>query len=72
MKLTTTEDDELILCYQQGFKDELNGSGSIEYPTFIKNRAYKIGANHALLGDDNRNFDNLSNEQILMIIKVLR
>lgn len=62
-------DKELLEWYYKGFSDELYGNASVVSDTEIKNRAYNIGANHAILGDEVTSFDSLSKEQILKIIK---
>ena len=64
-----TTDKELLQLYYKGFSDEMNGTSSIERDKPIEVRAYEIGANHAMLGDEVRSFDSLSEEQILKIIK---
>jgi hypothetical protein len=60
-------DKELLDWYMKGFHDELRGTTSS--PEGDQLRAYKIGALHAEMGDDNRSFDNLSDKEILKIIK---
>jgi hypothetical protein len=63
-------DKELIQWYYKGFKDELNGCSTImSQDNFLELRAYEIGANHAALGDEIKSFDNLTEEEILKIIK---
>ena len=63
------EDETLLKWYMKGFRDELKGSSSIiddDNPLYLK--AYKLGAGHAIVGDDVRSVDYLSNEEILKII----
>lgn len=65
----TTDKELLQWCYR-GFKDELNGGSNImSQDNFLELRAYEIGANHAILGDEVSSFDSLTEEQILKIIK---
>lgn len=61
---------ELLEMYMKGFSDELNGSlleNEIGGDLYLK--AYKLGSQHAILGDDVRSFDYLTEEQILKLIK---
>lgn len=62
-------DNELLDYYMWGFTDELEG----EQPTFFKDdladKAYRLGRDHAIIGDDVRSVDYLSNEEILTQIK---
>lgn len=62
-------DRELLEYYLKGFNDELNGSSSTLPNNTLITKAYTIGANHAVLGDDTRSFDYLIDEEILKIIK---
>ena len=62
-------DNNLIKWYKKGFSDELNGTTSIESDNKIENKAYNIGATHAIIGDDVKSVDYLSNDEILEIIK---
>ena len=62
-------DKELLEFYMLGFNDELNGTSSVVPNSTLLTKAYTIGANHAVLGDDVRSFDYLTDEQILKIIK---
>ena len=64
-------DKEILQIYRQGFIDELY---NIKNPPkeFTPKRAYELGQTHAELGDETKSFDRLTDEQILMIIKVLR
>lgn len=59
------KDKCLLKTYMQGFKDELDGK-SEEWnsnPLFLK--AYKLGRQDAIIGDDVRNLDYQTNEEIL-------
>lgn len=49
--------------YMKGFKDELNNEA-----VNCDSKAYKLGALHAIIGDDNFNIDMLSDEDILIMI----
>jgi hypothetical protein len=62
-------DEELLTCYMKGFKDELYGTSTEVYDVELKNRAYRLGAQHAIIGDDVRSVDYLTNEEILKMIK---
>lgn len=62
-------DKELLKWYMKGFKDELNGTSTVESDNPLENKAYKLGALHAEIGDDVRSVDYLSEEEILYIIK---
>ena len=59
----------LLEWYKKGWEDELYGSSSVVPNNTLITKAYNIGSNHAVLGDDVRGFDNLSEEEILKIIK---
>lgn len=61
---------EILDIYIKGFDDELKleyknpyTKGSVEF------HAYDLGSLHAIVGDDCRSVDYLSNEEILNIIK---
>ena len=62
-------DKSLLEWYVKGFKDELNGTSSIESENRIENRAYMIGALDAVCGDDVTSIDRKSDEEILTLIK---
>lgn len=68
LKIMTT-DKELLEWYYKGFDDELDGNLNITEDESLESRAYQIGANHAMFGDEVSSFDSLSKEQILKIIK---
>lgn len=61
-------EENLLKWYHIGFKDELNGTSSVIGDQHLL-KAYQLGATHAILGDDNRNFDYLSNAEILKEIQ---
>lgn len=58
-------EDKLDL-YMEGFNDELYNKISQEK---MKIKAYRLGSLHAIIGDDVRSVDNLSDEEILKLIK---
>lgn len=60
-------DKELLEWYIQGFKDELLEEDRNVPKEF--DRAYRLGQSHAIIGDDCRSVDYLSNEEILKLIK---
>jgi hypothetical protein len=61
--------DNLLKWYMKGFNDELKGSSTIESENKIEMIAYKLGAEHAIIGDDVSSIDNLSNDDIIKMIK---
>jgi len=63
-------DDKLIEWYMKGFNDELNGTSSTESDNEIENRAYRLGAIDALVGDDVRSIDYKTREETLNYIKL--
>lgn len=64
----TVKDTELLEWYNQGWKDEMYGSSSTVPEDRLINKAYNLGAAHALLGDDIRSVDYLLDEEILKMI----
>lgn len=63
-------DKKLLEWYYKGFKDELWGSTTTESNEPIENVAYRLGAAHAIIGDDIRDVDYLSKKEILKLIKI--
>ena len=59
---------ELLYYYFRGWKDELYGSSSVVPEDVLITKAYNMGANHAILGDEVKNVDYLSDEEILKMI----
>ncbi len=63
-------DKYLLELYMTGFSDELEDEYDI---TRIKNteedKAYRLGSSHAIIGDEVRSVDKLSNDEILKLIK---
>jgi len=64
-----TTDKKLLEFYMLGFNNELNGSSSVLPNDTLITKAYTIGANHAVLGDDVRSFDYLTDYELLKIIR---
>jgi len=62
-------DENLLIWYMKGFKDELNGSTTVESNYELENIAYKLGAQHATMGEGLRSIVYLSDKQILKLIK---
>ena len=61
---------DILKLYNQGFKDELDGKfDQAKVNPNIDGRAYNLGSLHAIVGDDCRWVDNLSDEQILEFLK---
>lgn len=60
--------NDVLITYSQGFYDQLNNISIKEYTDPIFNKAYKLGKKHAILGDDNTDFDYISKEEILKLI----
>ena len=64
-----TKDEVLLDYYVKGFHDELWGT-SRAVPIDVEiTTAYDLGCLHAIVGDDVRSVDYLSNEEILKQIK---
>ena len=64
-----TSDEEILNWYFSGFNDELLGSSSTIPNELLLQKAYSLGALHALVGDDVRSVDYLEEEEILKMIK---
>ena len=64
-------EQDKILCetYKQGFNDELDGRTKMWNPTPLLLRAYNLGREDAIVGDDVRSVDYQTNEQILNRIR---
>lgn len=60
-------DKKLLEYYMQGFRDELDGIFR-EVPEKAA-RAYNLGRDHAIIGDDNPLIDHKSSRKILKEIK---
>ena len=66
-KELTVEDRELLKYYMMGFNDELYGTSSTVPEKF--NRAYSLGADAAIIGDDIPEYDYQTDKEILKDIK---
>ena len=64
-----TNDENLLTYYMKGFKGELNGTTTVESNIEHENIAYKLGAQHATMGEGLRSIVYLSDKQILKLIK---
>ena len=59
----------LMKWYRHGFTDELHGTNrELPTPSLIR-KAYRIGREHAYIGDEVSSIDNLTEEQIIQQIK---
>lgn len=70
--MTTTismEDNEILDYYMWGFTDELEGIQASPFNDPLVTKAYQLGRDHAIIGDDVRSVDYLSNAEILAMIK---
>ena len=63
-------DKNLLEIYYRGFRDELdNKFDSKRVDNNLDGKAYSLGSFHAMVGDESKSFDSLSDEQILKIIR---
>lgn len=65
-------DKELLEIYLLGFNNELDGIYNAFQPkekNSLEYKAYNLGGLHAIVGDDIRSFDYLSDEEILKMIR---
>lgn len=63
-------DKNLLKIYKEGFTDELdNNFDSRRVNNNLDGKAYNLGSFHAMVGDESKSFDSLSDEQILKIIR---
>jgi len=63
------EDKFLLETYMCGFNDELDGRTRTWNPNPLLLRAYNLGRNDAIIGDDVTSSDLQTNEQILTRIR---
>ena len=64
------EEDKILLeTYMCGFNDELYGRTELWNPNPLLLRAYKLGRQDAIIGDDVRSVDYQTNEEILTRIR---
>lgn len=68
-EMMSMEDTELLEYYLAGFTDELDGIDPATFKDELTNQAYKLGRCHAIIGDDVRSVDYLSNAELLKLIK---
>ena len=61
-------EEKLLEHYMWGFTDELDSKPSPVFDDPLLSNAYKLGRNHAIIGDDVRSVDYLSNQEILRMI----
>jgi hypothetical protein len=59
----------ILEYYMKGFKDELRGTSTVMPDSSVLQIAYRLGAEHAIIGDDVQSLDLLTNEEILKMIK---
>lgn len=65
-----SEEDKLLLeTYMWGFNDELHDRTKMWNPNPLLLRAYNLGRQHAIIGDDIRTVDYQTNEEILNTIR---
>jgi len=60
-------DKQLLKEYYAGFIDALDNK--IDKIREIDNKAYRLGNLHAVIGDDVKSLDSLTQEEILKILK---
>ncbi len=65
----SVSDEELLGCYMHGFDDELDNELEQKFDNPLMNKAYNMGRLHALVGDDCRSVDYLSNQEIINRIR---
>lgn len=66
----TYKEEYLLKIYSSGFNDELDGTYNNTYnKDSLEYKAYLVGSNHAIIGDDVSSIDLLTNEELLKIIK---
>jgi hypothetical protein len=61
-------DEYLLKCYVKGFRNELHGERHEEHEEALAKKAYQLGCDHAIMGDNDPNIDYLSNDEILKMI----
>jgi hypothetical protein len=67
----SVSDEELLGYYMLGFEDELDNNHEQKFDNPLMNRAYNLGRLHALIGDDVRSVDYLTNDEIIKQIRKL-
>lgn len=65
------EQSDIVILeyYMKGFKDELRGTSTVMPDSSVLKTAYRLGAEHAIIGDGVQSLDLLTNEEILKMIK---
>jgi hypothetical protein len=63
------QDKILLETYMWGFNDELDGKMKMWTPNPLLLRAYNLGRQDAIVGDDVRSMDYQTNEEILNKIR---
>lgn len=69
MEKQTSEDQTILDWYYYGFHDELNDKTRPPSSEDLYKIAYKLGCMHAILGDEMPHIDNLSDREVINIIK---
>jgi len=67
-----SKDNQLLETYMWGFNDELDGRTRMWNPNPLLLRAYDLGREDALIGDDVSSNDLQTNEEILNKIKYVK
>lgn len=62
-------DQKLLDIYMDGFSDGFYSLNKSNYKNELFTKAYNLGYTHAIIGDDCREVDYYSDEQILNLIK---
>ena len=63
-------DNRLLYLYRKGFDDELDGVFNESFTgSELEIRAYNLGSYHAILGDDVKSVDCLSEKEIIKLIR---
>jgi hypothetical protein len=68
-EITFYDDNTLILWYMHGFRDELWDKKTLTPDSSLIKKAYRLGKDDAIIGDDVMSSDYISNEEILIKIK---
>jgi hypothetical protein len=61
-------EEKLLEHYMWGFTDELDSKPSPVFDDDLITKAYQLGRDNAIIGDDVRSIDYLSNQEILRMI----
>lgn len=63
-------DNKLLYLYRKGFDDELDGLFNESFVgSELEIRAYNVGSIHAILGDEVKSVDYLSEKEIIKLIR---